>query len=315
MKPNERWDSLKKEYKEQLEQNIVEEVEQPIPMTEEDKLKFKKQLIILVWIIIIFIIGLIMYNVFINKSENIKYNEKEIQEEVIEPIPEGDISITNESIQQIHEMLNFNINNPLYEDNILKLFKEEKVNIKEMDFQTKMFLITSHKYFKEYMLKDTNLKNYKDEQVSITKKEIDELAKQILGPEITLEHENFKYFYEEGNQVIYFDVILENDKYILKETIGRPSSFTVFLNLYYAYKIDVELRLRYHVLFLNSNGIYQDEDMKILISKDVDNVNQYFNKSKNYNFKYIESDMSTYYIDDFGVATHQINKEKNEYEK
>ena len=47
-------------------------------------------------------------------------------------------------------MFTFDIRNPLYEANILKLYSGNKVEVDNLDFQTKMLLVTSHKKFKNY---------------------------------------------------------------------------------------------------------------------------------------------------------------------
>lgn len=315
MDHKDKWKRLKRKYNNQkieVEENV--EKQEPIEMTEEEKQRVKKELMGLIWLILIIIIGIIVFFVIsglIKKDEKPTNNEPVVEEKLLEPLEEGEIDVSNEIIQEIDKMFSFNINNPLYEENILNLFNTEKVKIEDLNFQTKMFLITSNSIFNNYMLEKTNLKDYKTKEVSLTKEKLEDLSKEIFGRDINLDHNNFKYYYETKEKVTYFNVTLENDKYIFTETTGSPSSFRVHMNLYYAYKVSVELTLRYQVLFINNNGIYKDKEMTNLISTDRYNVNNYLNKADMYDFEYEESDIYNYFLNSTNPSVYLVNKEGN----
>lgn len=313
MDHKEKWEQLKRDYnKQEIEIEEVVEEKEPREMTEEEKQKVKKQMMGLIWLILIIIIGIIIFFIvsgLIKKDEKTTNNEPVVEEKIPDSLEEGEIDTTNETIQEINKMFSFNINNPLYEENILNLFNSEKVQVEDLNFRTKMLLITSNSIFNNYMLEKTNLKNYKTKEVSLTKVKLEELSKEIFGKDINLEHNNFKYYYETKEGVTYFDVTLEDDKYIFRETTGTPSQFRVHMNLYYVNKVSVELTLRYQVLFINNNGIYKDKEMTELISTDRYNVENYLNKAEMYDFEYEEKEAFKYYIDNFEESIHKIEKE------
>ena len=311
MEQKDRWNNLKREYK---NQEIVEEIEvlkeEPKEMTEEEKRKVQKDIKMAVLLICIAIVGVVIFYVvssLITKDDSKQLPKTPEEEKTFESLPDGEIAIYNEKTQEINNSYDFNINNPLYEANILKLFQEEKVEVKNLDFETKMLLITSNHIFKEYMLEKTNLKDFENKEVSLTKEKLDELSKQILGENITLEHNDFKYYYEAEDEIVYFDVILQNNKYIFTKTTGKPSSIRVYMKLDYSHKISDSLYLQYQVLFINNNGIFSDVNMKKLLSSDITQADNYLYDGSVYRliFRYNVLD---YYIEDFDKAIHEINE-------
>ncbi len=278
---------------------VIEESERK-EMTLEEKQDVKKQMIMLIWVVLIIIFGYVIINVVMNF---IKSDEKEIeetveeQEEVKEVLPDGEISINNKIIQEIDEMFKFDKRNPLYEENILKLFSDDRKEVDELDFKSKMLLITSNRIFNDYMINETNLKNYKTKEVTLTKKKLEELSKDIFGRDINLEHSNFKYYYVENNNVVYFDATLKEDKYIFTITDGKESSIEVYKKINYVYKIDTELYIHYNVLFLKGNNIYKDREFNFFITNNLNNINSYINLGNSYEFIYkIDFNLKNSYI-------------------
>lgn len=307
MKPEEKWNNLKNEYPEE-EIPIEQNEEEKIPMTEEEQQRFKKILLIfilIIMVILITIIGWFVTSILFKEKTNIPVIDIEEQEQR-KSLPSGEIPLDNEIIKELNAMFDFNINNPLYEENILKLFPEGKIEIKELDFQTKMLLITSHKKFKDFMLEKTNLKNYQNKQVILTKEKLNEIAKEIFGEDINLEYENFKYFYEENEKVAYFDAILDNDKYIFTETTGTPSKIEVYMKLDYVFKTGIDIELKYKTVFINEIGIFKDKGFQTLISINKDNPEKYLSYSEIYNFNYQEIEMFNYFLNNIEVGYYVI---------
>ena len=206
-------------YKEELEEQIIDELE-PREITPEEKQDIKKTMVILIWIVLIIIFSYILINLlfkFMDKKEK-QVIEVENEEEVRESLPDGDIATNNKIIQEIDKMFEFDKRNPLYEENILKIFGNDKKKVEDLDFQSKMLLITSNNIFNNYMINKTNLINYKNKEVSITKKKLEELSNEIFGRDINLQHQNFKYYYIENkiflcynNHRFYIREIFENE--------------------------------------------------------------------------------------------------------
>ncbi len=288
MEQKDRWDYLKKEYKGQEIIEETEDFEEPKEMTEAEKQQVKKQMMFLVWLIIICLFGVVVFAV-VSKIFDKKENNQDapIEEGLKEDLPTGDIDLSNSILKEIDSMYEFNVTNPLYEDNILKLFSSDKVEINDLDFQTKMLLVTSHKIFKEYMLNETNLKQYPKEKVTIKKAKLEELIKEILGPDIELEYDNFKYYYETGEKVIYFDVILKNNEYSFVKNEYENSKISVHKKMISASKIGNEVYIKYKYIFVNETGIYADPNFKNLITLNDGKIKDSLDYGKGYTHVYV----------------------------
>ena len=301
MEQKDRWDYLKKEYKGQEIIEETEDFEEPKEMTEEEKQQVKKQMMFLVWLIIIILFGVVVFAVvskIFDKKE--KTQDVPIEENLKEPLPDGDIDITNELLKEIDSMYKFNVSNPLYEENILKLFSGDKVEINNLDFQTKMLLVTSHTIFNEYMLNGAKLNQYQKTQVSITKAKLEELVEQILGPDIDLDHDDFKYYYYDGDKIVCFDVVLNKEKYLFVESEYEKSKISVHKKMISANKIGDEVYIKYKYIFVNENGVYADPKFKTLITPNTSKINDslvygkgythmYIINSEEYNLAYVET--------------------------
>lgn len=321
MKPEEKWEKAKKEHNEKIEIveeiTIDEEVEQK-KITEEEKQKIKKQLLYLIWAIIIIILIVIAFLIFDirDNDEEVKDNQQpQINEQnKLELLDDGEVDINNETIKYIDNIYKLEVENPLYEENILKLFSSEDISIKKLDFQTKMLLVTSTDAFKNYMLLETNLKDYQNKEVFITKEKLDELSKKILGEDKTLEHNNFEYYYKIDNKIIYFDVVLQNDKYVFKQTQKQPSKIQIYKNLNYAIKISNELILRYEIYFINENGVFSDCNFTKKISNSINEINSIAGKGTFYDYNYSINYMkeNVYLLDNISLSfiEHEVYNEK-----
>ena len=209
MEQKDRWDYLKKEYKEHVveENETIEQEKEKIPMTEDEKKYFKKQVLLLVWIIIIVAAVAVVLMFLPDKKEKDKDKDKKTAEEIEvverdEPLPSGDIDVTNKTIQKINKIFNFETINPLYEKNITKIYGEGIIEIKDLDFQAKMLLITSHSKFHELM-KKKNISNYENSTITLTKEELQSVSNKIFNEDIGLNFENFQYYYQENDKIIY----------------------------------------------------------------------------------------------------------------
>lgn len=290
MDQKDRWAQLKNEYnaQENLEtaETLEEQEEVKRPMTEQEKQDVKKQMMFLIWGIIAIIFGYVIINVAINFFDKEEEQIVEQPEEPKETLPDGEIEITNSIVQEIDKMFTFDIRNPLYEANILKLYTGNKVEVDNLDFQTKMLLITSNKTFNDYMIDKTNLKDYKTKEVSLTKEKLEEISKDIFGRDINLKHESFKYYYINNNKVIYFNAELKDNKYIFTETTGKPSTIEVYKQLLSVYKISDEINLQYKVIYIKNGKVYSDYKLTKLLSNNINNINSIVYNGNDYEFIY-----------------------------
>ncbi|MBE6151403.1 MAG: hypothetical protein E7162_06300 [Firmicutes bacterium] len=302
MEQKDRWDYLKKEYKEHVveENETIEQEKEKIPMTEDEKKYFKKQVLLLVWIIIIVAAVAVVLMFLPDKKE--KDKDKKIPEEIEvverdEPLPSGDIDVTNRTIQKINKIFNFETINPLYEKNITKIYGEGIIEIKDLDFQAKMLLITSHSKFHDLM-KKKNISNYENSTITLTKEELQSVSNKIFNEDIGLSFENFQYYYQENDKIIYFNAILDGDKYTFSITTGKESSIKVYTKLYVAYNLENEIQIQNKVVFVNNQGIYADSKMTKLLTKNLNNLEMYLDKGSIYISKYnVKEENLTLYMD------------------
>lgn len=294
MEQKDRWDYLKKEYKEHVveENETTEQEQEKIPMTEDEKKYFKKQVLLLVWLIII--VAVIAVVLIFLPEKKIKEKDKKEPEktqvvEKDEPLPSGDIDVTNKTIQKINKIFNFETINPLYEKNITKIYGEETIEIKKLDFQAKMLLVTSNEKFHELM-KKKNISNYENSTITLTKEELQSVSNKIFNEDIGLNFENFQYYYKENDNVVYFNAILEEDKYTFSTTTGKESSIKVYTKLYAAYNLENEVQIQNKVVFVNSSGIYADSKMSKLLSANINSVDIYLDRGSIYKLNYNVND-------------------------
>lgn len=294
MEQKDRWDYLKKEYKEHVveENETIEQEKEKIPMTEDEKKYFKKQVLLLVWIIIIVAAVAVVFMFLPDKKE--KDKDKKIPEEIEvverdEPLPSGDIDVTNKTIQKINKIFNFETINPLYEKNITKIYGEGTIEIKKLDFQAKMLLITSNEKFHELM-KKKNINDYEKSTITLTKEELQSVSNKIFNEDIGLNFENFQYYYKKNDNVVYFNVTLDGDKYTFSTTNGKESSIKVYTKLYDAYNLETKVNIQNKVVFVNDNGIYADSKMTKLLSANINSVDIYLDRGSIYKSNYNVND-------------------------
>ena len=188
MEPKEKWEQLKRDYKKEHQEIIEEPVEveetEAREMTYEEKKKVKKEMMGMLWLIAIIIVaGLIFIFGFKDKNKSNEIASNDLEIESSKPLKNGTVSVDDPTVKEINAMFMFETINPLYEENILKIYTLETTTIEEFDFLTKMLFLTSTKEFKK-LVEDKGLgKN------SITTKEIDDI------------YEKMKMFIENGFEI------------------------------------------------------------------------------------------------------------------
>ena len=160
-----------------------------------------------------------------------------------------------------------------------------------------MLLITSHSKFHDLM-KKKNISNYENGTITLTKKELQDVSNKIFNEDIGLNFENFQYYYQENDKIIYFNAILDGDKYTFSITTGKESSIKVYTKLYVAYNLENEIQIQNKVVFVNNQGIYADSKMTKLLTKNLNNLEIYLDKGSIYTSKYnVKEENLTLYID------------------
>lgn len=281
MEPKEKWEQLKRDYKKEQQEIIEEPVEiektEPRVMTQEEKRKIKKEMMGMLWLIVIVIIaGLVFIFGFKDKkSNNNTTTDTDIEIESSKPLKNGTVSIDDPTVKEINAMFTFETINPLYEENILKIYKLETTKIEDFDFSTKMLFLTSHKEFKK-LVNDKGL-GKDSKNTNVTTKEIDELSQKLFNKDINLEYQNFKYYTEKDGTVTYYDAVLKDGKYTFVETTGLESKIKVYSKMYSCYKEENVIDIESKIVFVNETGVYANPEMTELISKRIDIAENYIN--------------------------------------
>lgn len=290
MEPKEKWEQLKREHKKEENEKIEEikefEETEPQIMTQEEKQKLKKQMIGMIWIIVIVIIAALVF-VFGFKDKK-KHTQEPTDENVEintrEPLKNGAVAVDEPEVKEINTMFNFETINPLYEENILKIYSLETTTIEEFDFSTKMLFLTSHSDFKK-IVEEKGL-GKENKKITLTTKEIDELALKLFNKDINLEYQDFKYYLEKDGVVTYYDAILKDDKYTFNESTGVESKIKVYSKMYSCYKEENILYIDSRVVFINESGVYSNPEMTELIGKRTDLADKYVNSGYSVKFTY-----------------------------
>ncbi|MBQ7136414.1 MAG: hypothetical protein IJO43_00355 [Bacilli bacterium] len=250
-------------------------------LSEEEKRQIRKKMVLLIWFCI-FMGGLMIFNTiypinnFFEKKEVVKVEEQE----KLPSLPSGDVPLDNEEIQTMIEMFNFDINNPLYETNVAKLFNG-KQEVEDMDFELQMFLLTSNDKFNKYIAEKTTIDDYytneNDVEVSITTEQLNSIVKEIFGEEIAIDYQNFKYYYNYGeDNIVYFDAMLDESAGIYTFTpIEQPikTKTEMHLEVFSANNLADTIYINYYVIYTNEKGIYGDAMTNNLLSNDTTKIN------------------------------------------
>ena len=140
MEPKEKWEQLKRDYKKEHQEIIEEPVEveetEPREMTREEKKKVKKEMMGMLWLIAIIIVAGLVF-IFGFKGKN-KHNPVPT-DDVVETskwgtLKNGAVPVDDPTVKEINAMFTFETINPLYEENILKVYTLETTSIEKFDF-------------------------------------------------------------------------------------------------------------------------------------------------------------------------------------
>ena len=290
MEPKEKWEQLKRDYKKEHQEIIEEPVEveetEARKMTYEEKKKVKKEMMGMLWLIAIIIVaGLVFIFGFKGKNKNNPVPTDDVVEtSKWGTLKNGAVPVDDPTVKAINEIFVFETINPLYEENILKIYTLETTSIEEFDISTKMLFLTSTKEFKK-LVEDKGL-GKDDKKVSVTTKEIDEIAQNLFNKDIDLEYQNFKYYIEKDGVVTYYDAVLKDGKYTFEETTGTESKFEVYSKMVSCYKEENLVYIESKIVFVNETGIYSNPEMTDLIGQRLDQINSYVNNGYRVKFTY-----------------------------
>lgn len=320
MKKNEReenWKSISKKVKD-VNNNVfddinnlneddsfspIEEVEEKVPLTEEEKKSVRKKLFILLIIIIIVIIALITIRIiepYSNKetnndeTEEAKDNESDENEEKIDEaetlileLEDGVISSTNYELISLIDEIKYNLRE-YYVNDTIELFKNNNTNISTLTNRKKLFLVSKTKEFNTLISNQMTGESLCDNNIIIGISDIDKILKDRFNTNVTA-YEQFAYSYYFEKEFVNNIIFTKKDNNYIG-TCSNTTNKIVQLSeqkFISATKKDNKIYIDMKVVFIKESGVYKDPSFTTLITNDVQKTEEeYFLKANTYRYTY-----------------------------
>ncbi len=285
----------------------IEEKEEKIPLTEEEKKEVRKKLfilLVLIGIALIILVIILIFNPFGGDEKMDKEPEKPIVEEndidydevAIKDLEDGQIPNTNKELKQL---LNENIYRVAdsYGYDIIAIYKNDKNVIDKLSDQNKLLLLTKTQDFKDLFKEKIKDVDICSSNIKITNLEINDILNRKFHTSLS-KYENFIYYYYEDSEFkASVNFTWQKDGYIVKCFNGQSDVKQLVEQSYVsATKEDDDLYIDIKVVFINKNGIYKDSNFKTLITKldqTNDNTN-YMSSANTYRYTYKWADTGYY---------------------
>ena len=287
--------------------DIIKEKETKNIITKEDsieiKRKIKKLLIGLIIFVVIFLTILIyMYTLKPNEStkkeENKTEEAKETSEEVL---PDGDIEIENNTVEQYKNIITFEQYDTIFYPNIKNIFASESFS--ELDNNTKIYLASKTNTFASY-LKDAGILEHEyncnaSGIIEIDSNVMKEAIEAALGPNTEYQNEDFIYpYYVNSTLMNVYDVNFKNGKYVIKcnKNYNKDLKTVIQTKINRINNKNNKLVFSIQAVFINKSGVYLDPNMtKLITNNKTATYKDYITKGNNYKFIFTKTN-DKYYL-------------------
>lgn len=258
--------------------------------------------------VLLIVIIILVVNPFSPKKEELK--KEPPKEEIIDmkrlslkDFKEGVIPNQNQFLLELVDRFSFEDVDYYYYDSTY-LYSKDELNIKDMDINYLLFLMTKTSDFKDYVKSTDFLTKTeickKDGSIRIPKEEVNKVLLKNFGiiPNV---NENFLYHhYIDGNYSTSVLFIYSDNYYVStcdisnKEINYEKIAVPVLDN---AYKKDDEIHIKMEVAFMTRDKVYADYLLSHEISNDIyeDRLN-YIKKADGYEYIFKEGE-NNYYLD------------------
>ena len=254
----------------------IEEREEIIPLTEEEKIEVRKKLfflLIIITIVLFFLLIVLIFDPFAKKDKKDNMNENTPKEEVIEEelslkdLKDGPVTNNDEMTKLVSEIIYRD--NEYYENDTVSPYNKDKTSIDSLKNANKLFLLSKTSDFNSLVSEQLINSDICNNEIIIPTSKIDDILSSRFNTTIT-KYESFIYNYYIDNTlgaVIKFSVKDNNyigkcysvNKKVVKLAENTFDSCTKEKDLLY---IDVR------VVFINKTGVYRDAKFSDLITAD-----------------------------------------------
>ena len=273
----------------------VEEVEEKVELSEEEKLEIRKKIaFLLVFVFIAFIIMLVilLFDPFSkkNNTENKKEVKIEEKQKLLSDYRDGNIDLGDDYIIQMVNEIKFT-NDELLSNDVLSLYRNGGIEVKSMTPSQVLFLTTKTREFNKLVSKIDNTSEICNKDIILAAKDVDNLVFKRMNYNL-IDHPNFKYnFTVSGSNVanIEFSYNKADKSYVGKcININKNPDSLLEQKFVSATKDGGYIYLTGKVVFVNKVGYYSDPEFKNLIVKGPESQGvDYFNSAKTYRYQYL----------------------------
>ena len=279
----------------------IDEVEERVPLTEEEKKSVRKKLFILLTIIIIVIIALIAIRIIepyskkeINNDETEEVKDDDETEETIESeeilisgLQDGTIPSTNYELIGLIDEIEYNMRE-YYVTDTIELYKNNDTNINTLTNRKKLFLVSKTKEFSTLIHNQTNSESLCDTNIIIGISDVDKILKDRFNTNVTA-YEQFTYSHYFEKEFINSIIFTKKDN----NYVGMCSDTTNKLvqvseqKFVTATKEGNKIYIDMKVVFIKESGVYKDPNFATLITNDAKKTQEeYFLEANIYRYTY-----------------------------
>jgi len=292
------------------------EIEEKIPLTEEEKKEVRKKLFILLIAIVITLIIMIIMLIFDPFGSSDKKDDKETDKPIVEEnkndedkdknktlkdVKDGKVSLQHADVVKLVELIEFNSNEYKYNDTP-SLYSTSPILISKISNKNKLFLTSKSDTFKELFKTKIANDDVCASELNIPTTEMNKIVKKVLNTEVS-EYVSFYYSYYEGNSYVK-DILFtkQNDLYIGKCLTDQPTPKSIVQQQFLgATKEKNKLYIDVKIVFANQSGVYKDPNFKTLITNDKNlELDKYISEGNTYRHTFdISSD--NYYLENISL--------------
>jgi len=290
---------------------IDEEVEEKIPLTEEEKIEVRKKLFIL--LIAIAIVLVILVIMLISDSFKFSFNgsnEEVVKEEVeeeegkevdpisapIKDLETGEVDLNNSELSILVKEVKYK-NYDYYENDTISLFKKDKNLISDLSNKDKLFLLSKTSDFDVLVDEVINQEDICNNNLIISTGSIDKLLIDKFNTKVD-NYESFIYsYYDDNSFVNSIQFVKQGENYIGKcYTSNKNIVSFAQQDVVEAYKSENKLIISFRVVFVNKTGVYKDPNFTSLITNENKKFEEYIVEGNIYTYTYDISG-SNYYLE------------------
>lgn len=303
--------SEKKE-EQKLQQNNAVFVQPIVEHTKEELADIRKSFLIIFvfsfFLFIVLIISICLNKLDFNEKKEIEDNNS-LQQVEIDPIysrlyqlADGNVHVNNKDLLNLISEINFN----KYEKRVYDstyLFSNEELNIKNIETEYLLFLLSKTSTFSNYINNGSTLTKFEicanEGVIKISSNDMRDLILKKFNVEL-LGDKDFMYaHYVDGTFSTYVKFVYSDGYYVSSclDTIDNIYSYNAEPYIVSASKSNDEIRIRFNVAFSNNDGLYADYGRNLLLVEGTNyDIFQYLAYASKYEFVYLLGANNNYYL-------------------